>query len=711
MKSLYRYFEVVTGPAKALAGRWSDNFRRRPWWSLVALASVAALAACLYLWGLSKNGMGNSYYAAAIKSGSVSWKAFFFGSLDPGSFITVDKLPASLWAPELFARAFGFSSWSILLPQALAGVASVLIVYRLVRRWMGEVAALLAGVAMALTPIAVVMFRFNNPDAFLTLFLLLAAWALWSALDKGSTWKLAGTGALVGVAFTAKMLEALVVLPAFALVYLVCGRPRLVRRILQVVAATAALIVSSGWWIAIVELWPKVSRPYIGGSSNNSVLNLIFSRSAGYLGSAGGPNFSGNAGWLRMFNQELGGQISWLIPLAMVGLVAGLWMTRRRPRSDRQRAGFLLWGGWSLLFLFAFSFAKGVLHPYYTVVLAPSLAALVGGGGVVLWQAGRSRVWLSWLLPLAVVGTAAWSAALLSRTPGYAPGLSTAVVAIGVVAAVALVLALTGVVKARTLSFAAVILAAVCVLAGPFAYSASTISRSVTGALAAAGPASAVVATAGGPGNGSAPAPVAGQGERSGSGTGGEAAAAGGPPGGAPPSGALAGGGQPNQAYGGPGAGPAGSNVPIRPGGSSGGPGQMGGPGSNTQVDQGLVSYLVAHKGSATYIVAVEQSQAAEPIILATGQPVMAMGGFNGSDPAPTLAQLEALVASGKVHYVLLTGSTGVIGGDGGGGIGGGGVQTFDATSIEQWVTTSGTLISSTEYGGQAGFGTLYYLK
>ena len=707
MKSLYRYFEVVTGPAKAVAGRWSDNFRRRPWWSLVALASVAGLAACLYLWGLSKNGMGNSYYAAAIKSGSVSWKAFFFGSLDPGSFITVDKLPASLWAPELFARVFGFSSWSILMPQALAGVASVLIVYRLVRRWMGEVAALLAGVAMALTPIAVVMFRFNNPDAFLTLFLLLAAWALWSALDKGSTWKLAGAGALVGVAFTGKMLEALVVLPAFALVYLVCGRPRLVRRILQVVAAAAALIVSSGWWIAIVELWPKVSRPYIGGSSNNSVLNLIFSRSAGYLGSAGGPNFSGNAGWLRMFNQELGGQISWLIPLALVGLVAGLWTTLRRPRTDRQRAGFLLWGGWSLLFLLAFSFAKGVLHPYYTVVLAPSLAALVGGGGVVLWQIGRSRVWLSWLLPLAVVGTAAWSAALLGRTPGYAPGLSTAVIAIGVVAAVALVLALAGVVKARTLSFAAVVLAAVCVLAGPFAYSASTISRSVTGSLAAAGPASAVVATAGGPGNGSAI--VAGLGDGSGPGPGGDGAASGGPPSGAPPSGAPAGGGQPNQAYSGPGAGSAGSNVPIPSGGSPAGAGQMGGPGSDTQVDQGLVSYLVARKGSATYLVAVEQSQAAEPIILATGQPVMAMGGFNGSDPAPTLAQLEALVASGKLHYVLLTGATAGIGGGGGGAAGG--VQTFDASSIEQWVTTNGTLISSTEYGGQAGFGTLYYLK
>ena len=656
----------VIESARAAGRRWADGFRGRPRWSLLALAGVAVLAAALYTWGLSRNGMGNSYYAAAVKSGSVSWKAFFFGSLDPGSFITVDKLPASLWVPELFARVFGFSSWSILLPQALAGLASVLILYRLVRRWMGEIAGLLAALALCLTPVAVAMFRFNNPDAFLTLFLLAAAWAFWSALERDSTWKLALAGGFIGLAFTAKMLEAFVVLPAFALVYLVCGRPRLGRRILQVLAGLLALVISSCWWVAIVELWPKASRPYVGGSSNDSALSLIFSRSGGYFGNATGPNFSGSAGWLRMFNEQLGGQISWLIPLAVAGLIAGLWVTRRGPRSDKKRAGFLFWGGWSLLYLVVFSLAKGVLHPYYTVVLAPSLAALVGGGSVALWQVSRTRAWLAWLLPLAVLGTGVWSSVLLSRTSGYAPGLSTAMVVVGAGAAVALVLVLARVVELKALSLAAVALAIVCVLGGPFVYSVSTVSRSVTGSFAAAGPTSAALASAGGPG-GVAPMVAA--------------LANGSGPSGAPPAG------------GGPG---------------GGGPTAAGPSGDAQQVDQGLVSYLVSHRRTATYLVAVEGSEAAVPIILATGRPVIAMGGFNGADPSPTLEEFEAMVASGRVHYVLVGGQgLGDGGGPGGGGPGGSGAQN----SISQWVVANGTVVSSADYGGGASSAVLYYLQ
>jgi len=201
--------------------RHADNgLSLGPWWAIAGLASVAVFAVVLYTWMLSRNGMGNSYYAAAVKSASLGWKAFFFGSLDPGSFITVDKSPAAFWVPALFALVFGFSSWSILLPQALAGVASVLILHRLVRRWAGDIAALLAALAFALTPVAVLIFRLNNPDAFLTLFFLLAAWAVWSA---GATWKLAAAGAAIGFALLTKMLEALLVLPALGLVYLVCG--------------------------------------------------------------------------------------------------------------------------------------------------------------------------------------------------------------------------------------------------------------------------------------------------------------------------------------------------------------------------------------------------------------------------------------------------------------------------------------------------------
>ena len=249
----------------------------RPAWALPAQAGVTILAAVLYIWGLSSSvGMGNSFYAAAVKSGTESWKAFLFGSLDPGNFITVDKPPASLWVMELSGRIFGFSSWSMLLPEALAGVVTVAVLYHVVRRWFGDVAALLAALAMALTPIAVVMFRDNNPDALLTLLLVLSAWALWSALESGRTWPLVLCGALLGVAFTTKMLQAFIVVPVFGLVYLWAGQPRLGRRIVQLLWGGLALVVFSSWWVAIVELWPTASRPFIGSSSNNSELNLIF---------------------------------------------------------------------------------------------------------------------------------------------------------------------------------------------------------------------------------------------------------------------------------------------------------------------------------------------------------------------------------------------------------------------------------------------------
>jgi 4-amino-4-deoxy-L-arabinose transferase-like glycosyltransferase len=641
----------------------------RPWWAWAGLGAVAVLALVLFTWSLSRNGMANGYYAAAVKSGSVSWKAWFFGALDPGSFITVDKLPASLWLDGLSARIFGFSSWSMLLPEALAGVASVLILYRLVRRWQGEVAGLLAALALALTPVAVVMFRFNNPDALLTLLLLAAARALWSALEKGSTWKLVGCGALVGFAFLTKMLEALVVLPAFALVYLVCGPRRLGRRLLQLLAAAGALAVAGGWYVAVVALWPAAARPYIGGSGDNSVLGLVFSRTAGYTsGSVGGPNFSGSPGWLRIFNSQLGGQAAWLTIVAAAGLLAGLWLTRRGRRSDLGRAGYLLWGMWTGLFLGAFSFASGVLHPYYTVVLAPGLAALAGGGSVAMWRLGTKHLWLAWLLPAAVLATAFLSYSLLRRAASFAPGLATATVIVGAVAAVMLALVLAGVLKPRIFALAAGAIALACVLAGPAAYSVATVSRDVTGALAAAGPAITAGFAGGGPGGG--------------------------------------------------------------PGVLTGAPGSQ----SSVTTQTGLERYLVANKGTARYVVAVDGADSAEPLILATGEPVMAMGGFNGADSAPTLADFQQLAAAKRLRYVLLGSGQGP-GGPPGAGFGPppgqdstgqaalasrpsgalgfpGGLGGFGGSisSIAQWVKSNATVVDPSEYGGASGGGTLYRL-
>ena len=630
------------------------------WIEVGAFAGIVVLSAVLYLWALSRNGMGNSYYAAAVKSGTMSWKALLFGSLDPGSFITVDKPPFAFWIQALSCRLFGFSSWSMLLPQALAGVATVLIVYRMVRRWMGRHAAVLAGLVMALTPIAVVIFRFNNPDALLTFLLVSAAWALWSALEKGSTWKLAIAGALVGLAFTTKMLEAVIVLPAFVIVYLAFGPRSLVRRLLQIVGAGVAVVAASSWWVLVAWLWPAASRPFIGGSSDNSALGLAFSRTAGFFGNAaGGPNFAGSSGWLRIFNAQLGDQISWLLPLALFGLVAGVWVYRSRPRMDLHRAGFVLWGLWTLLVVVIFSAAKGVLHPYYTVLLAPSISALVGGGSVALWKTSSSRRWLAWLLPAGIAGSAAWSASVLGRTSGYASGLSRGVEIAGIVVSIGLVLVLAQVLSLRVVRYCLITAATLCLLAGPFAYAVSTISRSVTGPFAAAGPSSVAAANGNGGGFG-----------RPGAGL---LASVGGPP------------------------------------GLQGGPSGAAAGAQSSYADKGLETYLVEHRGTAEFLVAVQGADAAVPLILDTGLPVMAMGGFSGSDPAPTLAQFQAMVAAGRIHYVLETGGMGrgpgMAGPPGMGGLGGG-----SSSELTQWLASNGTVISSSEYGGAAQ-GTLYYLS
>ena len=692
----------------------------RPAWSVPARATIFVSTLVLYTWNLSSVGMSNTFYAAAVKSGTVSWKAFFFGSLDPGNFITVDKPPAALWVEELSGRVFGFSSWSMLLPEALAGVAGVMIVYRLVRRWAGEPAAVLAALVLAVTPIATEMFRDNNPDAMLTLFLVAAAWALWSALETAKTNRLVLCATLVGFAFLTKTLEAFIVLPAFGLVYLVCAKPRLPRRLAQLGWAALALAISSGWWVAIVELWPAASRPYIGGSTDNSEWNLIFgyngfSRITGSGGGTGAPGgggagFAGSPGVLRMFNDLLGAQISWLLPLALVGLVGGLWFTRKKPRDSLRRAGYVLWGGWTLMFAAVFSDAQGIFHPYYTVVLAPGVAALSGAGALALWRLGRSSRWWCWVLPAAVIGSAVWAAILLGRTPGYDSWLEPAVVTTGVVAAVCLLLSVIGVVRARMVAAAAAGLGAASLLAGPVAYSITTVNHAAGGTLASAGP-----STAGG---------------------------------------GLGGGRFPGGA-GGPGAALRGGTAASLPQGRKG-------LGTDASANQALVSYLEKHQGSAEYLVAVTGSQTAAPLILSTGKPVIAMGGFSGSDPAPTLAEFKTLVATGKFHYVVVGGGTGAgaalpgatsgggfpggfpgaargsfprppgagpgangfrpgagaaefpggaagafPGGPGGAQAAPGGGRSSTASAIDAWVTSHGTKVS---YGSTAG-GTLYFVS
>ncbi|HWD52561.1 MAG TPA: glycosyltransferase family 39 protein, partial [Acidimicrobiales bacterium] len=375
---------------RLISGKPGDPRWVRP--TLLLLLSLTGLG---YLWALGDSGWANSFYSAAVQAGTKSWKAFFFGSSDASNFITVDKPPASLWVMELSARLFGVNSWSILVPQALEGVAAVGVLYATVRRWFSPAAALLAGAVLAMTPVAVLMFRFNNPDALLVLLLTVAAYATVRALERAQTVWLMVAMACIGTGFITKMLQAFVLVPVIGLVYLLFAPTPVGRRIRQLLLAAVALVVSAGWWVAAVVLTPAASRPYIGGSQDNSILNLIFDyngfgrltgNEAGSVGGAGAAGSRwGATGWSRLFGSDMGGQISWLLPAALILLGAGLWITWRAVRTDRTRAALVFWGGWLLLTGATFSFAAGIIHPYYTVALAPAIAALVGIGSVMLW--------------------------------------------------------------------------------------------------------------------------------------------------------------------------------------------------------------------------------------------------------------------------------------------------------------------------------------
>jgi 4-amino-4-deoxy-L-arabinose transferase-like glycosyltransferase len=469
-----------------------------PRWVRPAVAALLVGTAILYLWDLSASGWANAFYSAAVQAGTKSWKAFFFGSSDASNFITVDKPPASLWVMEISARIFGVNSWSILVPQALEGVAAVGLLFATVRRWAGPAAGLIAGAVFALTPVAVLMFRFNNPDALLVLLLVGAAYATTRAVENAETRWLLLVGVLIGLGFLTKMLQALLVVPAFALVYLIAAPTPLRRRIIQLLVAGVALVVAAGWWVAIVSLIPAADRPYIGGSQDNSVLGLAFGYNGlGRLsgnetgsvgrggGGAGGGSMWGSTGWTRLFSSDIGGQTAWLLPAALLLLVIGIWVTRRAPRTDTLRAGYLLWGGWLLVTAAVFSFMAGIFHPYYTVALAPAIGALVGIGTVTLFRL-RRRVLAALTLAIALALTSVTAYVLLGRSSTWHPWLAAVVIGAGLTLTAAMLG--IGFVRRRI----AVVVATVAVvigLAGPAAYAVDTATTAHTGSIPSAGPA------------------------------------------------------------------------------------------------------------------------------------------------------------------------------------------------------------------------------
>ncbi|MCW2965355.1 MAG: glycosyl transferase [Actinomycetia bacterium] len=630
------------GPGRIDAASWAKALLRGrvddPAWARPALLALLAATGLLYLVDLAASGWANAFYTAAVQASTKSWKAFFFGSFDSSNFITVDKPPASLWVMDISARLFGVNSWSILVPQALAGVASVALLYAAVKRWFGAAAGLLAGGILALTPIAVLIFRFNNPDALLTLLLIGAGYAATRAVERGRTSWLILAASLIGLGFLTKMLQALIVVPGFALVYLLASPTPLRRRVIQLLGAGAALVVSAGWWVAIVALWPASSRPYIGGSQNNSILNLIFgyngfgrltgneSGSVGGGGAAGQPGRWGPTGIGRMFGSEMGTQISWLLPAALLFLVVALWLGRRAPRTDVRRAAVLGWGSWLVVTGIVFSFAQGIIHPYYTVALAPAIGALVGIGATWAWKQ-RELLMSRLALAIATAVSSLWAYHLLEQTPTWLPWLRYVVLVSGLGAAAMLaVLPMLQRAFGRIAPLVAV-LAVVSLLAAPAAYSLQTASTPHTGALPTAGPAGSST-----------------QGGRGGFGRGNGGGRFGGRPG-----------------FGGGFAPPAGGFAPPTVGARFGGGGRGGGGFSGllnaSTPSSALVALLRQNASRYTWVAATVRANSAAGVQLATGEPVMAIGGFNGTDPAPTLAQFQQDVAAGKIHYFIAGGS------------------------------------------------------
>ncbi|AOW87120.1 hypothetical protein BC342_11780 [Streptomyces olivaceus] len=697
-----------------------------PRWSRPALLAILALAAGLYAWNLSGSGL-NSFYSAAVLSGTESWKAWFFGSLDAGNFLTVDKPPLALMVMGLSCRLFGYGTWQMMLPLIGAALATIWILHASVRRVWGHGAAAVAALVLALTPITVAINRDNNPDTLLV-FLMVAGAALGlRATRDGRLLPLLGSAVCFGLAFNTKMLQGWIALPAVFLVYVYASDLGWAKRVRNLALAAVALAVASFWWAAAVSLVPASERPYIGGSTDGTAWDLILGYNGlgrilggdgnmgGGGGAGGGGGFSGTAGIGRMFNDVLGGQISWLLPFTGIALAGGLVLCGRAPRTDLTRAALVLWGGWTVLHYLTFSMAEGTMHPYYTTALAPGIAALCGGGGVMLLRAFRADRRWAWVLPLALGVTGLWAVVLLRRASGWNTWLWPSVAVVMALAVAGLLVFRSG----RRVRLLAVSVAAAVVagIAGPAAYAWSVPSGSgggMGGTNPTAGPSTGGgMGGPGGGGGGRGGAPGGGEGAPGGGGLGGQpqGGGRGGPGGGSFPGGGSApdgasapGGGDGRASEGasdstgtapeGSNAGPDGQQADAKGSGGDGGGGGMGGPGGGGGGGMGgasteLVAYLKKHQDGAKWLLAVSSSQSAAQLILSSGEPVISMWGWSGSDNAMTLARLKELVQKGELHYVQVGGGTG--GGPGGGGL---------SSQVTEWIQEHGTAVDESEYGG-----------
>lgn len=614
-------------------------------WHRVALAVILLLAVFLRFFRLEQEGYANLYYAATVKSMLTGWHNFFFVSFDPGGFVTVDKPPLGLWVQAASAALFGFNGISLLLPQTLAGVLSVLLLYHLVQRTFGPTAGLLAALTLTVTPISVAANRNNTMDSLLVFILLLAAWAVSRAAERGRLRWLLLCAVLVGLGFNIKMLQAFLVLPAFYLLYLVAPPLPWWKRLVHLALATVVLLVVSLPWVVAVDLTPPEQRPYVGSSQDNTVMELIIghngmarllpgglralTRSSGPPTPSGSRPFApppgtrpgqppgaslpptrrpgqppavpltpsgrpgrpsapgrgvgrpfvneiGEPGLLRLFNHQLAGQVSWLLPLAGLVLLVAAWQTHLRFPLSQRHQSLLLWSAWLLPMVVFFSVAN-LFHRYYLEMLAPAIAALVGAGVVALWNDYRRPGWRGWLLPLALAGSSGVEACVLAGFPDWSRWLTPLMVGL-------------------------------CLAAGSVLVAARLARRSGRHIWTTVATAIGVLALL---------IPMA-----------------------------------------------VWAFIPVWYGGDAAlpyaGPDLLTEPRRTTSPDmERLVDYLLANRGDAAFLVATLNANTAAPIILATGEPVMALGGFSGGDPILTVDELAQETVDGTVRFFLLPAQAG----------------------------------------------------
>jgi 4-amino-4-deoxy-L-arabinose transferase-like glycosyltransferase len=689
-------------------------------WQRIALGAIMLLSIAMNFWLLGQNGYGNLYYASGVRSMTDSWHNFFFVSFDPGGFVTIDKPPLGFWLQALSAKIFGFTPFSIFLPQAVCGVLAVLLLFYLVRRHFGVVAGLIAALVLAVMPISVVTDRNNTIDGTLALALLLAAWAVIHAVETGKLRWLLLSAAFVGIGFNIKMSEAYLVVPALGMTYLLCAPRKIWTRIWHLALALVVMLVISLSWAVAVDLTPASQRPWVGSTQNNSELSLAF----GYNGlnrlHIGGNNGRGNrpgagatqrnttttsgttsrtdatisqpaqaqggnngnagnraqqfnggdvfqtgaTGPLHLFSASLGGQIAWLLPFALLAILALAWQRRPNFQIDRQQLGLILWGFWLLTMATFFSLDAN-FHQYYMTEMSPGLSALVGIGMVTMWQDYRRPGWHGWLLPIALVATAAAQIYMLLSYPTYERWLSPLIGILTALVVLALVffrLKLPMRLNMSTFRMANVVMGIglFALLVAPSIWAGYSVIHNTENSFPTAGP--------------NAQAGFGGNGNNRG---GGNARA-----------------NRPN-----------GTNTnKDRAAGQNGFAGQFGGFGGDTvQTNSALISYLEAHQGSTKFLLATPSSNMADSIILTTNKPVMAMGGFSGGDPILTTSSLQTLIQNNTVHFFLINAPRTTQGQNGArGGFGGFGGNGQNA-SLTTWISNHCSAVPASAWQSSTG--------